>query len=285
MKIKNIKGITLISLVITIILLLILATVSIATLTGNNGILTKVKEAKKRAEIEEIKELLELQKVSYMTENYEKDLTLDSYIEYLQNTNVIEIDKIQNIDIEGTSSKLVTINGNIFILSQNGDNIGIHYQNELKRETITVPPMTADDGQRVSASSRHSSPHNAFDGNTDTVWYTSPGDNNCFLMYNFQDGPYKCNTIQITLGKDGPGEYEFRYVFQGSKDGNNWDDITDILTYTSPGTITVPSKSEENYSYFRFKSLDGAVLHVAGIHAIFISELQFYCEGDYIYQY
>ena len=42
----NQKGITLIALVITIIVLLILAGVSIAMLTGENGILTRTKEAK-----------------------------------------------------------------------------------------------------------------------------------------------------------------------------------------------------------------------------------------------
>ena len=45
---KSMKGITLIALVITIIVLLILAGVSIATLTGENGILTRAQEAKKR---------------------------------------------------------------------------------------------------------------------------------------------------------------------------------------------------------------------------------------------
>ena len=44
---KENEGITLIALVITIIVLLILAGITIATLTGDNGILTKVNEAKK----------------------------------------------------------------------------------------------------------------------------------------------------------------------------------------------------------------------------------------------
>ncbi len=47
---KNItnKGITLIVLVITIIILLILAGVTIATLTGENGILRKITNSKRR---------------------------------------------------------------------------------------------------------------------------------------------------------------------------------------------------------------------------------------------
>ena len=53
---KKQKGITLIALVITIIVLLILAGVTIATLTGDNGILGKVNEAKTKSDIVEVKE-------------------------------------------------------------------------------------------------------------------------------------------------------------------------------------------------------------------------------------
>lgn len=45
---RNNKGITLIALVITIIILLILAAISIATLTGENGVLTKASDARKK---------------------------------------------------------------------------------------------------------------------------------------------------------------------------------------------------------------------------------------------
>ena len=47
---KGQKGITLIALVITVIVLLILAGVTIAALSGDNGILTKAKEAKEKTE-------------------------------------------------------------------------------------------------------------------------------------------------------------------------------------------------------------------------------------------
>ena len=46
MKIKQTKGITLIALVITIIILLILVGVTINILTGDNGILKQVTNAK-----------------------------------------------------------------------------------------------------------------------------------------------------------------------------------------------------------------------------------------------
>lgn len=60
LKTKEEKGITLIALVITIIILLILAGVSIAMLTGNNGILTQAKNAKKNFEDTSEKEQVQL---------------------------------------------------------------------------------------------------------------------------------------------------------------------------------------------------------------------------------
>ena len=48
MKIKKETGITLIALVITVIVLLILAGVTIAALSGDNGILKRATEAKKK---------------------------------------------------------------------------------------------------------------------------------------------------------------------------------------------------------------------------------------------
>ena len=57
---KRTNGITLIALVITIIVLLILAGVSIAMLTGENGILTKVTDAKTQTQIGEERENINL---------------------------------------------------------------------------------------------------------------------------------------------------------------------------------------------------------------------------------
>ena len=49
-EIRKEKGITLVALVVTIIVLIILAGVSIAMLTGDNGIIKKVKDAKTKTE-------------------------------------------------------------------------------------------------------------------------------------------------------------------------------------------------------------------------------------------
>ena len=51
MKTKEMKGITLIALVVTIVVLLILAGVSINLLLGDNGIIIKAKEAKRKSQV------------------------------------------------------------------------------------------------------------------------------------------------------------------------------------------------------------------------------------------
>lgn len=58
---KRDKGITLIALVVTIIVLLILAAISISMLTGDNGILTKAKEARDRTREENAKEIVQIE--------------------------------------------------------------------------------------------------------------------------------------------------------------------------------------------------------------------------------
>ena len=63
------KGITLIALVITIIVLLILATVTIATLTGENGIISKAREAKEKTEIAEVIEKAKMDLLASQVEN------------------------------------------------------------------------------------------------------------------------------------------------------------------------------------------------------------------------
>ena len=57
---RNQKGITLITLVITIIVLIILAGISINTLVGENGIITRAKQAKQNAELAQIEEAEQL---------------------------------------------------------------------------------------------------------------------------------------------------------------------------------------------------------------------------------
>ena len=65
---KNQKGITLVALVITIIILIILAGISVSTLIGENGIITKAKEAKQNIMLAGEAEALQLNQLYYELE-------------------------------------------------------------------------------------------------------------------------------------------------------------------------------------------------------------------------
>ena len=67
---RNQRGITLIALVITIIVLLILAGVSIAMLTGDNGILSKARQAQTDTVKSSNEEILKLAISDVITEHY-----------------------------------------------------------------------------------------------------------------------------------------------------------------------------------------------------------------------
>lgn len=69
---RNQKGITLIALVITIIVLLILAGVSIAMLAGDNGVLSKSRQAKSDNELGAAKDQVALLATEALTNYYEE---------------------------------------------------------------------------------------------------------------------------------------------------------------------------------------------------------------------
>ena len=62
-KVKTNKGITLIALVVTVIVLLMLSGITISMLTGDNGIITKAKEAKEKTKQAEQEEAYALESV------------------------------------------------------------------------------------------------------------------------------------------------------------------------------------------------------------------------------
>ncbi len=78
MQIKNnIEGITLVSLVITIVVLIILSTIAINFAIGNNGIITRAKEAKKMQIISNTKEQIGIEIISAQTEAIERSENLE----------------------------------------------------------------------------------------------------------------------------------------------------------------------------------------------------------------
>lgn len=71
------KGITLVSLVVTIIVLILLAGVSVHLVLGNNGIITKAQEAKKKQIISEAKDNIGMEIVSAQIEATETENQLN----------------------------------------------------------------------------------------------------------------------------------------------------------------------------------------------------------------
>ncbi|MBR3133272.1 MAG: type II secretion system protein [Clostridia bacterium] len=103
---KKQKGITLIALVITIIVLLILAGVTIAMVVGDNGILSRSREAKDTTNIKKIQEEVDLEAADLVAEYHTKDSgeVTGSAGEYV--ATQIDGKTINGIEIEADSEKM-----------------------------------------------------------------------------------------------------------------------------------------------------------------------------------
>ena len=135
-KTKEKKGITLIALVITVIVLLILTGVSIAMLTGNNGILTQAKNAKKNFEDTSEKEQVQLAVQGSWNANGKIDINkLNKNLKEIEAGSEISISKLPNIiylkdkryqiDEDGKVSELVNDEYRTFTIEES-EKIGIN---------------------------------------------------------------------------------------------------------------------------------------------------------------
>ena len=99
-KIKNSRGITMISLVVIIIILIILAGVSLEILIGKNGIVTRAEKSREEQKIAELSEKLELVKVPTQVDKLDTVITVDEYLEELQQPNAVDfsVDEIERVD-------------------------------------------------------------------------------------------------------------------------------------------------------------------------------------------
>ena len=101
-KMRNNKAITLIALIVTIIVLLILAGVSIATLTGDNGLLTKVQQAKEENKKASDRDLIAMAvSEAQIGENGYQELNFHSFQKSLNN-QFGESSAILSIEENGT---------------------------------------------------------------------------------------------------------------------------------------------------------------------------------------
>ena len=99
---KKQNGITLIALVVTIIVLIILAGVSINLVLGDNGIITKSKEAKTQTEKQSILEEVGLAVQSY---SIEKNTNGNKSLEEILNKE-LDSDKLEEVVTNGTTAKI-----------------------------------------------------------------------------------------------------------------------------------------------------------------------------------
>ena len=124
------NGITLIALVVTIIVLLILAGISISVLSGENGLITRVKDAKQESIIGEEKEQVELAYASAKIKKINEYITEGDLQEELDLS-------VGNKKTKVTSYKSVNlkvkfeVTGNVYEVNQNG--------RITKKEKVIIP--------------------------------------------------------------------------------------------------------------------------------------------------
>ena len=107
------RGITMISLVITIIILIILAAISLNGLFGENGLITRTKEAAEMSEISNIQEQLEIAKGQAYIEG-KGHIDPDRYFEIIEEEGIIrdkdeDVKKIEEEVYEITTEKRIYI--------------------------------------------------------------------------------------------------------------------------------------------------------------------------------
>ena len=86
------KGITLVALVVTVIILLILASVTLSMLTGDNGIISKAREAKEKTEIAEWEERIDLAIIEVKSEK--RNPSLEDVIDKFYDNDIIDDKKM-----------------------------------------------------------------------------------------------------------------------------------------------------------------------------------------------
>ena len=145
-KLKDKQGITLVALVITVIILLILAAITINGLLGENGIITRAKEAKISTELANYKEEVQLYKLTKTSENssFVGETLTAGKTDLNYNTKGEEDGNIKTIipDISDTYlEKLEVIKGELLINTQDKNEIRV-----AQRLGIEVNPYDIRDG-------------------------------------------------------------------------------------------------------------------------------------------
>lgn len=132
---KKNKGITLVALVVTIIVLLILAGVTMTMVIGNNGIFTRVEQAKRQTNESQELEVIQLAVVEAETNNMIDDTNLKEELEKSVN-NLYQNSKVEEL---GEGYVITLENENQYLVKENG-----------KTEKIPLIEVTLEDGNKVN---------------------------------------------------------------------------------------------------------------------------------------
>ena len=238
--VKSSKGITLIALVITIIVLLILAGVSIATLTGNNGILTKAKEAKEKTEVAQNDEQDILSKYEDMIEEYTGSESENGEMETKAQGSYIVIDHVSPVQhdlnvsltsntVDDFSSVIISkYNSNIFDISQMVQANKNVVDNGDGTYTFTY------DSSRFSPYVDVNIPANTpFVLSTSYVEVSTSGENRIWAELTLSDGTLEYPAIKSSSDGSSVLEYDKQIVkirlFM--RDGSNWANVGDYIKF------------------------------------------------------
>lgn len=113
---KKNKGITLIALVVTLVILLVLAGITIAALRGENGLLSKTKQAREKYSISEAKEKLTtklMQLQTEVTDEEQRSATIEDINKLVDENSKYYDKEIESVK-DRNENKLVKISGYYF---------------------------------------------------------------------------------------------------------------------------------------------------------------------------
>lgn len=155
-------AITLIALVVTVSVLLILSGITIMALTGENGLINKIKIVKEKHSESETEEKLKLKIMKLQTDIVEKE-ERQAVLEDLNNWTNLESDyydyEITSVtDSQENTNKLVDIDGYIFEVDENLNIIGIIDANLISKTETTYQINSIDgDVMQVTIKIKNSS--------------------------------------------------------------------------------------------------------------------------------
>lgn len=155
---KQTKGITLVALVITIIVLIILAGVTMNILIGENGIITKTKEAARLTEKERVKEKVSILLAEYEIKQATESQTLSAFLtEKVGSGEITEIieetDDAFVIEVEGYEFTISKSTREITNVADTNIKISITYPNGTVGSTAKAVVTVANNKQTVDTSS------------------------------------------------------------------------------------------------------------------------------------